>query len=340
MVRLSMRIYSFHNLPYRRLKVAVAKFLLPLLRQEREHCRLVNVLQRPREMDVRVTCGMSSPFFFFLGREFCHKALYSYTDACMTSLFSRSWMCRLCGKELCVECFEEMANPARNESEIPTYYAVFYNILKPCATIHSSQIQTAHTIISRTICAGSTTCLPCPKDAAHFKTDFVPVTRFSISLLDDRMTQMSNLLVEEALEPEGFQPENCRGILIRQQEKNDGPSLDIRIYSEPSHLTDEEFRSIWPKEPLLVQGTLPRFKLEWSPEYFKRNYGSTTCHIANCEDDRMKPMETTVYEYLSTFGKYKDRGRDVYKLKVNRLLSYKSIANKFAGLASGKRFEG
>lgn len=42
----------------------VAKALLPTLKSEQEHLRLPEVIRRPRETEVRSTCGMLSSFSF------------------------------------------------------------------------------------------------------------------------------------------------------------------------------------------------------------------------------------------------------------------------------------
>ncbi|TFK43074.1 hypothetical protein BDQ12DRAFT_674344 [Crucibulum laeve] len=65
-----------------RTKKTIARALLPTLRKELEHLNMPEIIRRPRESEVRATC-----------------------DTCMTSLFSSSWMCRLCGREACAECF-------------------------------------------------------------------------------------------------------------------------------------------------------------------------------------------------------------------------------------------
>ncbi|KAL1749824.1 hypothetical protein FB107DRAFT_224897, partial [Schizophyllum commune] len=64
-------------------KMAIAKALLPILREEMDHIQSPDIIKRQRESDVRVTC-----------------------DICNTSIFSASWMCRNCGSESCPLCFK------------------------------------------------------------------------------------------------------------------------------------------------------------------------------------------------------------------------------------------
>ncbi|KAG6913619.1 hypothetical protein DXG01_005541 [Tephrocybe rancida] len=62
-------------------KLTTARALLLTLRLEQAHLQQPAVIVRPRERDVRATC-----------------------DTCMASIFSLSWLCRLCGREACADC--------------------------------------------------------------------------------------------------------------------------------------------------------------------------------------------------------------------------------------------
>ncbi|KAI9454423.1 hypothetical protein F5148DRAFT_1229560 [Russula earlei] len=67
------------------IKRVVATGLLPVLQREIKHLEHKDTICRPREVDVRATC-----------------------DTCLTSLFSLSWMCRLCGREACADCYAKL----------------------------------------------------------------------------------------------------------------------------------------------------------------------------------------------------------------------------------------
>jgi len=88
----------------------------------------------------------------------------------------------------------------------------------------------------------------------------------------------------------------------------DPPSIDSPSYTHPS------FASLWKKGlPLLVKGVLPRFKLDWSPEYFVNKYGDQSCLIVECQTDTNKKV--SVKEFFDWFGKYEGR-KECWKLKV------------------------
>ncbi|KAG6914045.1 hypothetical protein DXG01_002781 [Tephrocybe rancida] len=71
----------------KRTKLTIARALLPTLRLEQAHLQQPAVIVRPRERDVRATC-----------------------DTCMTSIFSTSWLCRLCGREACADCYSTVCD--------------------------------------------------------------------------------------------------------------------------------------------------------------------------------------------------------------------------------------
>ena len=81
-----------------------------------------------------------------------------------------------------------------------------------------------------------------------------------------------------------------------------------------AELTDEKFRRVWEKgAPLVVNGLLPKFHIQWTPEYFSTKYGTQSCLILECQTEQNKRV--TVAEFFSLFGKYEGR-RDCWKLKV------------------------
>ncbi|KAJ1308139.1 hypothetical protein OPQ81_003857 [Rhizoctonia solani] len=74
-----------------RMRLAIARALYPVLKEELAHASKPNVIRREIEIEVRATC-----------------------DVCVTSMFSSCHMCTRCGRELCGACFqrvEEMCPP-------------------------------------------------------------------------------------------------------------------------------------------------------------------------------------------------------------------------------------
>ena len=93
------------------------------------------------------------------------------------------------------------------------------------------------------------------------------------------------------------------------------PSHQVRRFND-GELTDDIFRSLWTRgEPIVVGNLGGKFRVEWSPEYFKHKYGSQSCLILECQTDQNKRV--TVGEFFSWFGKYEGR-RDCWKLKVSK----------------------
>ena len=54
-------------------------------------------------------------------------------------------------------------------------------------------------------------------------------------------------------------------------------------------LTDEKFslRRVWERgAPLVVNGLLSKFHIQWMPEYFSTKYGTQSCLILECRTER------------------------------------------------------
>ena len=81
-------------------------------------------------------------------------------------------------------------------------------------------------------------------------------------------------------------------------------------------VTDAKFslRHVWEKGvPLVVNGLLPKFHIQWTPEYSSTNYSTQSCLILECQTEQNKRV--TVSEFFSLFGRY-EGGRHCWKLKV------------------------
>ncbi|EKM59423.1 uncharacterized protein PHACADRAFT_249898 [Phanerochaete carnosa HHB-10118-sp] len=136
-----------------RIKRTVARALLPVLKQEQEHIQRRDVIRRNRESEVRATC-----------------------DTCMTSIFSTSWMCRLCGREACAECFQQVSElttepPGAAEAEI--------------VALQAKREKHAHV---------NPFFLSCTRRNEHRASDFSPMSRFSKEELTEAIAEMEALL--------------------------------------------------------------------------------------------------------------------------------------------------
>ncbi|KAF4602128.1 hypothetical protein EYR40_005332 [Pleurotus pulmonarius] len=273
-------------------KLTVARALLPTLRKEMKHLELPEVIRRPRESEVRATC-----------------------DTCMTSIFSSTWMCRLCGREACEECYEQvkdltMDRPGAGQTEI--------------AALQARREKHAHS---------NPFFLSCTRRNEHTSKEFSPVSRFCKEELAQAIAAMDALVKEDdanqaasgttnvADGAQGHQPPNTthpnssNGLAPQADATNaqeETPSHDV-THLPDDKMTDEIFRSHWMKgEPLVVNDVLSKFRIEWTPEYFIEKYGGQNCLIIECQTEENK--RTSVAEFFKDFGKYEGR-KSCWKLK-------------------------
>ena len=271
----------------------------------------------------------------------------------MTSIFSCSWMCRLCGREACAECFEQVKEltedkPGATQAEI--------------AALQARREKHAHT---------NPFFLSCTRRNEHHAKDFSPMSRFCKPELAQAIKDMETLLavpdpdeipvigaIDPALQnghsissasatavsngvpvdpsthhivmpstpgevhPVGNQPNGVPPNMVPQT--HPPPDISTESSEIPSHptvtipdseLTEEVFRPLWIKgDPLVVTGLLPKFQIQWTPEYFIQKYNSQSCLILECQTDVNKRV--TVGEFFSWFGKYENR-TECWKLKVS-----------------------
>src|SRR6266852_2904372 len=107
------------------------------------------------------------------------------SDTCMTSIFSSSWMCRLCGREACSECFAKVREltqyrPGATDSEI--------------AALQAKRESHAHT---------NPFFLSCTRRNEHQYSDFSPMSRFDKAELEGVIESMEKLLQEETVRASG-----------------------------------------------------------------------------------------------------------------------------------------
>ncbi|KAI0269299.1 hypothetical protein BC834DRAFT_820114 [Gloeopeniophorella convolvens] len=301
------------NVYIREIKLTVARALLPTLKEEQEHLRKPEIIRRPRDSDVRATC-----------------------DTCMTSIFSSSWMCRLCGREACAECFAKVREltqyrPGASDGEI--------------AALQAKRETHAHT---------NPFFLSCTRRNEHQYSDFSPMSRFDKTELEEVIISMEKLLREEAERPAGPIAEPS----VPAPTASDGaakvpggansssagadaaggpispvassaPLLDVSnnaeiedpsgIPSQPTNtyttieLTDAEFRRVWSQgAPIVVTGLLEKFSIQWRPDYFREKHTQQTCSVVECQTDASKRMN--VGDFFALFGKYEGR-TERWKLK-------------------------
>lgn len=98
-----------------------------------------------------------------------------------------------------------------------------------------------------------------------------------------------------------------------------GPTCMTKSYHS---LTLKEFQAQWAqRKPVVVTDSLAKSNLEWTPEYFTRNYGKETIEVIDCVSD--KAHSTTVEEYFKAFSEPANRKGYARKLGASQTLKVK-----------------
>ncbi|KAJ3863241.1 hypothetical protein EV359DRAFT_43498, partial [Lentinula novae-zelandiae] len=214
-----------------------AKQVLPILLQERKHVNTQQIIYRPRECDVRATC-----------------------DTCMTSLFCCSWMCRLCGRESCSDCYEEVLALTSNPNvDLP-------NSGSPASLELAASRLAAQQSLKEKQNHSKPFFLSCTKRAEHRAAEFTPVSRFCLRELDEAIRDMEAVLREE--EQEKGEERQCldeRGENREPNHMSASPS-DSTGVSTPSEI--EQYRTRLSELPH-TQG------LPYESEYGRHSYSNS-----------------------------------------------------------------
>ncbi|KAL1711512.1 hypothetical protein EV715DRAFT_215224, partial [Schizophyllum commune] len=261
-------------------KMAIAKALLPILREEMNHIQSPTIIKRQRESDVRVTC-----------------------DICNTSIFSASWMCRTCGTECCPPCFKLVtqytsASVEQRGGRPPSFLACSMSAqhqavkFSPVTRFEGQDLKQSIRELEEVLRLGKAPSIP--EDLKQ-----------SIRELEEVLRLGKAPSIPEV-------PLNLKSQLARSTPQDAQYERVTRLACE---MVTEEILSSFLKrgEPLIITGLLQRMQISWTPEYFIQHYGDRECLITNCANERTKA--TTVADFFQTFGNYSSRGRKVWKLK-------------------------
>ncbi|KAK0207438.1 hypothetical protein IW262DRAFT_1530297 [Armillaria fumosa] len=150
------------------IKRTAARGLLPILKQETDHIKREETIYRTRESMVRATC-----------------------DTCMTSLFCNTWMCRICGREACADCFAQIEDLTMNVPEATRAKIIEQQQLG--RKQHSN---------------GNRSFLACKNRDDHQANDFLPVTRFCKKELEEAIVAMELVIMEADRDPIGCDAPN------------------------------------------------------------------------------------------------------------------------------------
>ena len=148
----------------------------------------------------------------------------------MTSIFSSSWMCRLCGREACAECFAKVREltqyrPGASDSEI--------------AALQAKRESHAHT---------NPFFLSCTRRNEHQYSDFSPMSRFDKTELEGVIESMEKLLEEEKATAPVREPVADPSVVVTSPDGPAGappsvteqlsPFLHGTLYSDAKHIQD------------------------------------------------------------------------------------------------------
>ena len=206
-------------------------------------------------------------------------------------------MCRLCGQEACAECFEQVRALTDNSG------AEDADIFEPQAPREKHSRKNPFF-------------LACTRRNEHQAKDFSPMTRFYKSELEVVIKEMGELLaIPDPVPPlaEDVEIPDPDMKMTRDDQIGSLPSRYIPTFKRED-LSYNAFTKLWAQErPLVVTGSLPRFKISWTPEYFIKNHSLEGCLVTECGLGVEKLI--TAGKFFKEFGKYEGR-TDCWKLKV------------------------
>lgn len=201
-------------------KRACARALLPVLLNKLAHTQHPNVIHRDRELEFRVTC-----------------------DVCSTALFSQSWLCSKCGRELCQECVDSLTplcSPATQCSQ-QTGLSHFLTDLLPVSRFQADELSEAISEMQMLVSQDT------PNHARDHELDGIV----------RQMEAMELGVQEEYSEREA--PRFCA-----------------------DNLSDGEFLRYWSLGLPAVVGSI-HFQGHWDPSYFIETYGEEPVTLEDCD---------------------------------------------------------
>jgi [histone H3]-dimethyl-L-lysine9 demethylase len=247
-------------------------------------------------------------------------------------------MCRLCGREACAECYEQVQELTDDRG------AEDADVLELQARREKHARRNPFF-------------LSCTRRNEHQAKDFSPMSRFCKTELEQAIQEMEDLLSSPDSDGDSEQIPDTSVVAIEEIAKEQNhpddstnpdsrPLEDLPLVSSPgssseipSHVVTkyhdqdlryDAFRKLWAKgEPLVVTGLLEKFQIKWSPDYFIEHYYTQSCLVIECQSDVNKRV--TVGEFFQDFGKYEGR-RDTWKLKVDTSCSLAKISSSPAQL--------
>jgi hypothetical protein len=274
-------------------------------------------------------------------------------DSCGTTCFLGSWVCVLCGREMCVDCWKSWQNDPelftprldkctnRKRHTKKHFYMVSrasvaevnwllchtspktwsliqgeaFQFLSPHHTLGPSQAEEG----------------PLPVDLLTSFKEFAHKDNSDL-LLGKSIGPLIGLPLPETFSYRERPLTNDTHAALLKNSRPLLPTFEAKDLSpETFPLTDCLFRNIWHLQgdwtrgmPVVMSGMLSRFNVAWTPDYFINNYGDEQCWLVNCStNETLHGGEiVTVREFFQSFETHSFRGVAAsMKLKVSLLHS-------------------
>ncbi|KAH0537269.1 hypothetical protein FGG08_005931 [Glutinoglossum americanum] len=259
-------------------------------------------------------------------------------DSCGTTCFLGSWMCVLCGRERCVDCWNGWHNDpglltprldkcaSRKRHTRNHFYMVSRTSAAEinwllCHTSpevwtliqgEASRFMPPHHTLGSGKFEG-----PLPVDLLASFREFIHQSNGD-PLLRESIGPLTDLSLPETFSYRGRPLANDTYIPLLENSRPLLPTFDAKDLSpEILPFTDCLFRDIWHLQgdrargmPIVISGMLNRFNVAWTPDYFINNHDSEQCWVVDCStNETLHGGEiVTVGEFFQSFETHNFRG--------------------------------
>jgi hypothetical protein len=190
------------------------------------------------------------------------------------SLFGASWLCSLCGKDFCPQCYEGLA-----KLQVRQLYLY-------CGEFALNQFQGDARLLL----------LSCISSNGHEACCFMPCSRYTESDLIYTLTVLNDKSQGDQAPALQAQTFFYTQAFITNAENQ---STILRIPAGQLKLA--EFRYYLAKRiPLVIVGLNNKLQLPWSPSQLIQDYGTDICSLEDCEE-KEKPVKKHLKTFLERF---------------------------------------
>ncbi|PWN30022.1 hypothetical protein BDZ90DRAFT_224999 [Jaminaea rosea] len=285
---------AMDDVSLQRIKATTASALLEHMQAERQHAKKAETLWRRTEAAERFRCAN-----------------------CYTSIFSASYICRVCGKEYCPECADDMQHGHAPES----------------GETQSSQPG------GSALSAKLPKLIRCVYGNTHSAAELCPITRLTVEELEDEVARMEEVIAAAAEKGkaaggtavaeddddgslwggDASAPEKSRDYVL--DTSLTGPQVDERVGSHiltefDNDVDEATFRREWAKgDPVVVHNCLDPERMSalgqpsaWGPDNFTTaSYQGEPCIVERCDNSRLQQIY--VSKFFETLGKNQETKR-------------------------------